>query len=77
MTKYLTRRERRAALTAKALPPQAVRAWAYRVLVAAGAVVTFYGIMTAQEVVVWLGLAAVVFNATPAAATPVRPPEAR
>ncbi|WP_217182597.1 hypothetical protein [Streptomyces sp. AC495_CC817] len=73
MPEPLTRRERRAAIAAKALPPQAVRAWAYRVLVAAGAVAVFYGLMSSQEVVVWLGLAAVVFNATPAAATPIRP----
>lgn len=71
--KYLTRRERRAAIAAKALPPQAVRAWAYRVLVAAGAVAVFYGVMSSQEVVVWLGLAAVAFNVTPAVATPLRP----
>lgn len=72
MTEPQTRRERRAALAARALPPQNVRAYAYRVLVAAGAVATFYGALTANEVTMWLGVAAVVFNVTPAAATPTR-----
>ena len=33
-----------------------VRAWIYGVLVAAGPLITFYGVATADEVVLWLGL---------------------
>lgn len=49
------------------------RAWLYRVLVAAGGVLTVYGVATAEEVAVWLGLAVAVSNATPAAHTPTTP----
>lgn len=66
------RARRRAELLTRTQP---ARAYAYRILVAGGVVVTFYGLMTTQEVAVWLGLAAVVFNTTPAVATPTHPPE--
>lgn len=50
----------------KSVFTEPVRAWIYRVLIAAGAVVTYYGVLQANEVAVWLGLASVVFNTMPA-----------
>lgn len=44
----------------------------YRVLTAGGALAVFYGLMTANEVALWVGLAVAVSNGTPAAHTPVR-----
>lgn len=49
---------------------EARRAWLYRVLVALGALLVLYGVATATEVAVWLGLAVALSNATPAAHTP-------
>jgi hypothetical protein len=46
-----------------------VRAWIYRVLIAVGAVVGAYGLLEANEVATWLGLAAVVLNVMPASNT--------
>lgn len=54
------------------MPSEAVRGYAYRVLVAAGLVAVFYGLLTEQELAVWLGLAATVFNITPAVNTSVK-----
>lgn len=42
------------------------RAYIYRVLVGLGAVVSFYGYMTAQEVAMWLGFLTTVLNIMPA-----------
>jgi hypothetical protein len=53
----------------KSVFTQEVRAYIYRVLIALGAVVTFYGYMSQQEVALWLGLAIVVLNIMPAANT--------
>lgn len=39
-----------------------LRAWIYGVLVAAGPLVTFYGIASADEVVLWLGLGGTVLG---------------
>jgi hypothetical protein len=49
-----------------------VRAWIYRVLIAVGAVVGAYGLLEANEVATWLGLAAVVLNIMPAGNTSVK-----
>lgn len=45
------------------------RAWIYRVLVAIGVLVSFYGFMTEQEVALWIGLITAAFNLMPAANT--------
>jgi hypothetical protein len=39
----------------KWVPSPKVRGYIYRVLVAAGPVCLFYGVLTAEEVAVWLG----------------------
>lgn len=39
-----------------------VRAWIYGVLVAAGPLATVYGFVTADEVVLWLGLGGAVLG---------------
>jgi hypothetical protein len=46
-----------------------IRAHIYRILMAGGAVATFYGLLEGEELAVWLGLAAVVLNILPAANT--------
>ena len=51
------------------MPSMKVRAYIYRVLVAAGAVAVFYGLLTSNEVATWLGFAAIVFNVLPTANT--------
>ena len=45
------------------------RAYIYRVLIAVGALVIGYGLLSADEVALWLGLAGVVLNLMPAANT--------
>jgi len=52
------------------MPSQQVRAYIYRILIAAGAVVGFYGIMSANEIATWIGFAGVALNVLPAANTP-------
>lgn len=49
------------------IPNPAARRWLYGVLTAAGPLVVFYGLASAQEVVLWLGLGATILG-TPAAA---------
>lgn len=45
------------------------RAYIYRILVAVGAVVTGYGLITSEELATWLGLATAVLNILPAVNT--------
>lgn len=45
------------------------RAYIYRILVAAGAVVAGYGLITTNELSLWLGVATAVLNILPAANT--------
>lgn len=42
------------------------RAYIYRVLVAVGSLSAFYGLITADELPLWLGVAATVLNILPA-----------
>ena len=44
------------------IPSPKVRAYVYRVLVAAGPVVLLYGLLTAEEIAVWLGLGATILS---------------
>jgi hypothetical protein len=50
-----------------------VRAWLYRVLVAAGALLLVYGVLSAEEAAAWTGLAVALCNVTPAAHTSTTP----
>lgn len=55
------------------VPSPKVRAYIYRCLVAAGPVVLLYGLATAEEIAVWLGLGATILapgSALAAANTP-------
>lgn len=45
------------------------RAYVYRILIAVGAVVGGYGLLSSNEIALWLGLAGVVLNVMPAANT--------
>lgn len=56
----------------KAIFNEQVRAYIYRVLAAVGIVVAGYGWMSANDVAMWLGLAAVVFNIMPTINTSVK-----
>lgn len=56
----------------KALTPQ-VRAWIYRILVAVGVLAAGYGLLTDEQVVMWLGLATAIFNIMPSANTSTKP----
>ena len=57
------------------MPSEQIRAYIYRILMAVGAVVAFYGILSNEEIVVWLGLAAVILNVLPATNTTTKPHE--
>lgn len=45
------------------------RAYTYRILIAIGTLATGYGLITADEVALWLGLATAILNIMPAANT--------
>jgi hypothetical protein len=47
---------------ARFIPSPKVRTYIYRVLVAAGPVVLLYGLLSAEEIAVWLGLGATVLS---------------
>lgn len=49
------------------------RAYAYRATMAAGGVAVFYGVISAQELVVWGGAIATVLMVLPVANTPTNP----
>lgn len=48
---------------------ETIRAYIYRILVAIGAVVAGYGLITTSELALWLGVATAVLNIMPAANT--------
>ena len=51
------------------MPNEKTRAYIYRILIALGAVATAYGLLTSEELAVWLGVAVSVLNIMPAANT--------
>lgn len=51
------------------IPSEKTRAYIYRVLVGLGAVALTYGLLSANEIATWLGLAGIVFNVMPTANT--------
>jgi hypothetical protein len=50
------------------------RAYIYRILIAIGAVVAGYGLISSEELALWLGVATAVLNIMPAANTSVGAP---
>jgi hypothetical protein len=52
---------------------ETTRAYIYRILIALGTIATGYGLITADEVALWLGLATTVLNIMPAANTKIHP----
>lgn len=69
MTEPQTRAEVRALATTtpnRWVPRPEIRRWLFRVVAAAGPIVTFYGLMTAEEVALWIGLGGTILG-TPAA----------
>jgi hypothetical protein len=48
------------------IPRPEVRRWIFRIVIAGGPIVVFYGLMTADEVALWIGLGGTVLG-TPAA----------
>ena len=67
MTAPRTRAEAKARATVtpnRIIPWPEVRRWAFRVIAAAGPVVVFYGLATADEVALWIGLGGTIL-ATP------------
>lgn len=47
------------------MPSEKIRAYIYRVLLAISPVVAFYGLLTQEEVTLWLGVASTVLNILP------------
>lgn len=48
------------------------RGWVYRILVAFGAVVAGYGLLTSDQLALWLGVLTAVLNVMPTANTSVK-----
>ena len=50
---------------------ETTRAYIYRILIAVGTLAMAYGLITADQIAVWLGLATAVLNIMPAANTKI------
>jgi hypothetical protein len=50
---------------------ETTRAYIYRILIAIGTVATGYGLITADQIALWLGLVTAVLNIMPAANTKI------
>lgn len=50
---------------------ETTRAYIYRILIAVGTIATAYGLVTADQLAVWLGLATAILNIMPAANTKI------
>jgi hypothetical protein len=50
---------------------ETTRAYIYRILIAAGTIALAYGLITADQIAVWLGLATAILNIMPAANTKI------
>jgi hypothetical protein len=59
----------------KAFFTSEVRGWIYRVLIAVGALLAAYGVVSADELAVWLGVIVAVLNVMPAGNTSIKKPE--
>jgi len=51
---------------------ETARAYTYRILIAIGTLATGYGLITADEMALWLGLATAILNIMPAANTQIQ-----
>lgn len=47
------------------MPSEKVRAYIYRILLAVSPLVAFYGLLSADEIALWLGVASTVLNIMP------------
>lgn len=47
------------------MPDEKVRAYIYRVLLSVSPLVAFYGLLTQEELTLWLGVASTVLNILP------------
>ncbi len=47
------------------MPSEKVRAYIYRVLLAVSPLVAFYGLLSADEIALWLGVASTALNILP------------
>lgn len=47
------------------MPSEKVRAYIYRVLLAVSPIIAFYGVLTQEELALWLGVASTVLNILP------------
>lgn len=47
------------------MPNEKVRAYIYRILLAVSPLVAFYGLLSAEEVTLWLGVAGTALNILP------------
>lgn len=56
------------------IPSPAVRRWLFRSIAAAGPLVVFYGLATADEVALWIGLGATIFGTPPSTLASVNVP---
>lgn len=56
----------------KAMFTQEVRGWIYRLLVAVGALLAGYGLLTTDQIALWLGVVVAVLNVMPSANTSVK-----
>jgi hypothetical protein len=56
----------------KSMFTQEVRGWIYRVLIAVGAVLVTYGVLSADELAVWLGVVVAMLNVMPSVNTSVK-----
>ena len=50
---------------------ETARAYIYRILIAAGTIAIGYGLITADQIALWLGLATAILNIMPAANTTI------
>lgn len=54
------------------MPNEKVRAYIYRVLLAVSPLVAFYGLLSSEEITLWLGVAGTVLNILPVINTSVK-----
>lgn len=59
----------------KSIFTEEVRAWIYRILIAVGALLVTYGVLSADDLAVWMGVIVAVLNVMPAGNTSIKKPE--
>ena len=58
------------------IPRPEIRRWIFRVVIAVGPIVVFYGLMTADEVALWIGLGGTILGTPAASLAEVNVPKA-